>query len=80
MENQLNHLQHLVDKGIINLDDFYCVTIWDTEIKLQGKSTSDKVKGYSGIFKFEVDQENNFGFLNGESKIHGINVSITLTT
>ena len=80
MNNQFDELMNLVNLGIINLDDFYCVTIWGKGIELQGKSTSDKVKGYSGVFKFEVDQENNFGFLIGKSKIHGINVSITLTT
>ena len=29
MNNQLNNLQHLTSKGMIDLDDFYCVTIWD---------------------------------------------------
>lgn len=57
----------------INIEDFYCVTVSEYSINLQGEATSEKIKHYTSIFgKFDVDGN---GFLTHE----GIDVKITFT-
>ena len=77
MNNQVNNLQHLVSKGMIGLDDFCCVTIWDNRISLQGQLDSEKVKGYSEFFEFGVGKKN--GYLEATAELDGILIDITFT-
>ena len=77
MNNQLNNLQHLASKGMIDLDDFYCVTIWDKRITLQGQLTHEKVSGYSEFFELKISKPN--GFLTGIAELDGVLIEVTFT-
>jgi hypothetical protein len=43
MSGMFNHIQHMVRKGMIDLDDFYNVSYGRHSIILQGKYSPDKV-------------------------------------
>lgn len=75
MNKQFNNIQHLVSKGIIDLEDFYSVTFSNYRIDLQGHMTSERIKGYEEFFEFTTKN----GFITSDAIIDGINVSITLT-
>lgn len=75
MNKQFNNIQHLVNKGIIDLDDFYSVTFSKHRIDLQGHMTSERIKGHEEFFEFRTSN----GFVTSDAIIDGINVSITLT-
>jgi len=62
----------------INLEDFYCVTIYKFQIRLQAKNSSAIFKTYKNMgFEFEVDFSN--GYFTGVKMFGDIAVSITLT-
>ena len=51
MEKELSHnlkkIQRLIDRGWLNTNDFYSITIKDHGITLQGKYNSDTIKKYA---------------------------------
>ena len=57
MNTQFENLNNAVSLGLINMDDFYSVTVSKYSIKLQGKFTSELVRKYG---TFETDTN---GFL-----------------
>jgi len=75
MNNQFKNIQHLVSKGIIDLDDFYSVTFSNYRIDLQGQMSSEVIKSYEEFFDFKTKN----GFVTSDAIIDGINVNITLT-
>lgn len=61
-----------IDENII--EDFYSISFYKNNIKLQGHFTTEKAKKYSQLdFKFSFDEH-----LNGKSLIYP-NIEITLT-
>ena len=73
MYNQVNHM---VNKGIIDLDDFYNVSFDRTRITLQGRF-SDKISNYNEFFNFNVNETS--GFVETQSEIDGVEVRIVFT-
>jgi len=68
-------IESLVELGReINLDDFYCITLYEGDIKLQGKFSSGKVLSFrQHNFKDKgVDQG---GYV--EMERDGINITLT---
>ena len=72
-----NHIQHMVSRGMIDLDDFYNVSYGRYSITLQGKYSPDKVSDYKEFWTFSIDDVN--GFVEGQSDIDGVEVKIVLT-
>lgn len=73
MKTNLNRL------SLINVDLFYCVTIWQNEITLQGKMSSELVKYCKDELKIELTS-NEHGWLEGSSNTIELgNLKITLT-
>ena len=77
MNGMLNHIQHMVSKGMIDLDDFYNVSYDRNRIVLQGRYSSDKVSDYTEFWSFHVVGVN--GFVEGDSEIDGVEVKIVFT-
>ena len=50
MKAKLRLLNYLNNKQIIDLSDFYCVTITRSSIQLQGHLEGPKAKKYSDLF------------------------------
>lgn len=73
MKTNLNRL------SLINVDLFYCVTIWQNEITLQGKMSSELVKYCNDELKIELSADEH-GWLKGSSNTIELgNLKITLT-
>jgi len=72
MKTQLTKLRRLIRNGYINPDDFYCITVRDAEILLQGHFNSEIVKRYSATFEMNTDKN---GYVVGRRS----NIDITLT-
>ena len=72
-----NHIKHMVNKGIIDLDDFYNVSYGRYSIILQGKYSPDKVKDYKEFWTFGLCDVN--GFVEATAHIDGIKVDIVFT-
>lgn len=77
MSGMFNHIQHMVSKGMIDLDDFYNVSFNRDVITLQGRFSSDKLSDYTEFFKFNVIEE--CGFIEAQNEIDGITVRIVFT-
>ena len=77
MSGMLNHIQHMVSKGMIDLDDFYNVSYDMNRIVLQGRYSSSKISDYKEFWTFSIDDVN--GFVEGQSDIDGVEVKIVLT-
>lgn len=74
MKAKLRLLNYLNNKQIIDLSDFYCVTITRSSIQLQGSLEKETAKKYTEIFgTANWDQEQNW------LKIQTKNFDITLT-
>ena len=77
MSGMFNHIQHMVRKGMVDLDDFYNVSYDRNRIVLQGRYSSDKISDYKEFWTFSIDDVN--GFVEGQSDIDGVEVKIVLT-
>jgi hypothetical protein len=65
--------------SLINVDLFYCVTIWNHEINLQGNMSSELIKYCKYELKVNLTP-NDEGWLKGElNSIELGNLKITLT-
>lgn len=65
--------------SLINVDLFYCVTIWQNEIQLQGTMSSELVKYCKDELKIDLTS-NEEGWLKGSSETIELgNLKITLT-
>ena len=77
MKKHLEYLNHLNSlNGLIDIDDFYSITISNYEISLQGKVTSQVMAKYNGLFKLEIEEQ---GFIVGKALIDGVSIRIALT-
>ena len=77
MSGMLNHIQHMVRNGIIDLDDFYDVSYNVHMITLQGRYSSDKLSDYTRLWSFHINGCN--GFIEGKEEIDGVVVKILFT-
>lgn len=77
MSGMLNHIQHMVRNGMIDLDDFNDVSYNANMIVLQGRYSSDKLCSYTRLWSFHVNGCN--GFIEGKEEIDGVVVKILLT-
>lgn len=77
ISGMLNHIQHMVSKGMVDLDDFYNVSYDRNRIVLQGRYSSDKISDYKEFWTFSIDDVN--GFVEGQSDIDGVEVKIVFT-
>jgi len=80
MTNYLETLQALTTDKIVNIEDYYCVTLHGG-IKLQGHFNSDLIKTFkdrSDLEKLDFHVEN-IGYIQIFFKYNGYNVEITLT-
>jgi hypothetical protein len=77
MSGMFNHIQHMVSKGIIDLDDFYNVSYDRSVITLQGRYSSDKLSDYTEFLSFNINGCN--GFVEGKADIDGVEVKIVFT-
>jgi hypothetical protein len=65
--------------SLINVDLFYCITIWQNEITLQGNMSSELVKYCADELKIEL-KTNEYGWLSGSANTIELgNLKITLT-
>lgn len=55
-------LNYLFSRGVINEQDYYCITITSPNIQMQGHFKADKVKRLQTIFKCNFTTDDN-GFL-----------------
>lgn len=72
-----SHIQHMVSKGMIDLDDFYNVSYGRYSIILQGSYSPNKVTAYKEFWDFNLCDIN--GFIEGTADIDGIEVRIAFT-
>jgi len=77
MSGMFIHIQHMVVKGIVDLDDFYNVSYDKDAITLQGRFSSDKLSDYTEFWSFHVNGTN--GFVEGNADIDGVEVKIVFT-
>ena len=77
ISGMFNHIQHMVSKGIIDLDDFYNVSYDRSFITLQGRYSSDKLSDYTEFWSFNINGCN--GFVEGNADIDGVEVKILFT-
>jgi len=77
MSGMFNHIQHMVRKDMIDLDDFYNVSYGRYSIILQGKYSPDKVSDYKEFWTFGICDVN--GFVEATAHIDGIEVRIAFT-
>jgi len=77
MSGMFNHIQHMVSKGIVNLDDFYNVSYDSSVITLQGRYSSDKLSDYTEFWSFHIIGCN--GFVEDTADIDGVEVKIVFT-
>jgi len=77
MSGMLNHIQHMVSKGIVDLDDFYNVSYDRSVITLQGRYSSDKLSDYTEFWSFHIIGCN--GFVEDTADIDGVEVKIVFT-
>ena len=77
MSGMLNHIQHMVSKGMIDLEDFYNVSFDKNGITLQGRFKSDSLSDYCEFWRFHVNGCN--GFVEGKADIDGVEVKIVFT-
>tara|TARA_R110002073_G_scaffold187147_1_gene345832 strand:- start:159 stop:407 length:249 start_codon:yes stop_codon:yes gene_type:complete len=74
--------QYLVDNGFININDFYCITVWERELKLQGNYSSGLVKSFDSLdlgFDEITRSVDNLGYVTIEFMKNDTPVHITLT-
>jgi len=76
MKNKLNHLKHIEVFGI-DVDNFYCVSISQNSITLQGKYSASLVRDLNEFFKFSTCEVN--GFLEATAVLDNQQVNIVLT-
>jgi len=72
-----NHIQHMVSRGMIDLDDFYNVSYDRSVITLQGRYSADKMSNYTEFWSFYIVECN--GFIEGIEDVDGVEVKIILT-
>ena len=77
MNGMFGHIQHMVRKGMVDLDDFYNVSYDRDRIVLQGRYSSGKISDYKEFWNFSIDDVN--GFVEGDSEIDGVKVNIVFT-
>jgi len=77
MSGMFNHIQHMVRKDMIDLDDFYNVSYGRYSIILQGKYSPDKVIDYKEFWTFGLCDVN--GFVEATAHIDGVEVRIVFT-
>ena len=77
MSGMFNHIQHMVSRGMIDLDDFYNVSYDRSGITLQGRYSSDKLSDYTEFWSFNINGCN--GFVEGKADIDGVEVKIVFT-
>jgi len=77
MSGMFNHIQHMVSKGIVDLDDFYNVSYDSSVITLQGRYSSDKLSDYTEFWSFHIIGCN--GFVEDTADIDGVEVKIVFT-
>ena len=66
-----------ITRNIINVEDFYAITIYGDEIRLQGNMNGESIQKYGKFCNVFVDTAN--GFVKGDRKISGIKINIVLT-
>jgi len=77
MSGMFGHIKHMVSKGMIDIDDFYCISYDRTVITLQGRYSSDKLSDYTEFWSFNINECN--GFVQGSADIDGVEVRIIFT-
>jgi len=77
MSGMFGHIKHMVSKGMIDLDDFYCISYDRSVITLQGRYSSDKLSDYTEFWSFNINECN--GFVQGNADIDGVEVKIIFT-
>lgn len=77
MSGMFGHIQHMVSKDMIDLDDFYCISYDKNVITLQGRYSSDKLSDYTEFWSFNINECN--GFVEGKADIDGVEVKIIFT-
>ena len=77
MSGMFGHMQHMVSKGMVDLDDFYNVSYYRNRIVLLGRYSSDKISDYKEFWTFSINDVN--GFVEGQLDIDGVEVKIVLT-
>lgn len=77
MSGMFNHIQHMVSKGMIDLDDFYCVSYDRSVITLQGRFSYEKLSNYTEFWSFHINGCN--GFVEGKADIDRVEVKIIFT-
>ena len=72
MKTNLRKLRLLIYLGIIDPSDFYCITVYEDVINLQGHYSSDKLKKYSKWNSHVIDDT-------GYIKLNYSNLEFTFT-
>ena len=73
MKNQLANLNNAVTLGLVNVNDFYSITVTEHDIYLQGRFKPELVRAYGS---FETDSN---GFLCAMVTLCDARFKITLT-
>ena len=82
MGNNFKALQTIQDRGFLNVDDFYSITVTEYSIRLQGQYSSKLIRDYSqATYKghdlvFTTDSN---GHMVGEITIDDVRLHLTFT-
>ena len=74
MERNIRKLRLMVAMGLINLEWFYTVTVYDNSIIIQGKYEAEKALNLARI-GFDLDVKNPNGYVKGSRD--GITIVLT---
>ena len=69
-------LQTLIALGIIELGQFYCITLNKNNLRIQARYTSELARYWNDLIEMKVIRS---GYLCGQRSVSGVLIDITLT-